>query len=74
MKEVIISFITFHADYFYFVHSFHAVPSNPEDVVAKCTYGNIFINSIIQKDNIIGCQFHPEKSGESGLKLINNFL
>jgi glutamine amidotransferase len=49
------------------------VPSNPENIVAKCSYGNIFINSIIQKDNIIGCQFHPEKSGESGLKLINNF-
>ena len=62
-----------YSDYFYFVHSFHAVPSNPENIVAKCSYGNILINSIIQKDNIIGCQFHPEKSGESGLKLIKNF-
>jgi glutamine amidotransferase len=58
--------------YFYFVHSYYAVP---EDDIAtgKTSYGVDF-PSIIEKDNIYSTQFHPEKSGEVGLKLLENFV
>jgi len=58
-------------DYFYFVHSF-AVPIN-EYTLASCEYGSEF-SAIIGKDNFIGCQFHPERSGALGSKIIQNFL
>ena len=58
-------------DYFYFVHSF-AAPVN-EYTAASCEYGNEFSAAIV-KDNFIGCQFHPERSGENGSKIIKNFL
>ena len=58
-------------DYFYFVHSF-AAPVN-EYTAATCEYGSKFSAAII-KDNFIGCQFHPERSGKSGSKIIKNFL
>ncbi|MFD2166403.1 imidazole glycerol phosphate synthase subunit HisH [Thalassotalea euphylliae] len=58
-------------DYFYFVHSFAAPVS--EYTAASCEYGNEFSAAIV-KDNFIGCQFHPERSGENGSKIIKNFL
>ena len=58
-------------DYFYFVHSFAAPIS--EYTLASCEYGSKF-SAIIGKDNFIGCQFHPERSGELGSKIIKNFL
>ena len=58
-------------DYFYFVHSF-AAPIN-EYTLASCEYGSEF-SAIIGKDNFIGCQFHPERSGALGSKIIQNFL
>ena len=58
-------------DYFYFVHSFAAPIS--EYTAASCEYGSPFSAAII-KDNFIGCQFHPERSGANGSKIINNFL
>lgn len=58
-------------DYFYFVHSFAAPIS--EYTLASCEYGSEF-SAIIGKDNFIGCQFHPERSGELGSKIIQNFL
>lgn len=58
-------------DYFYFVHSF-AVPIS-DFTAASCEYGNSFSAAII-KDNFIGCQFHPERSGANGSKIIKNFL
>lgn len=58
-------------DYFYFVHSFAAPIS--EFTLASCEYGSEF-SAIIGKDNFIGCQFHPERSGELGSKIIQNFL
>lgn len=58
-------------EYFYFVHSF-AVPVN-EFTAATCQYGNEF-SAAIAKDNFIGCQFHPERSGSAGSKIIKNFL
>ena len=58
-------------DYFYFVHSFAAPIS--EYTLASCEYGSKF-SAIIGKDNFIGCQFHPERSGPLGSKIIKNFL
>ncbi len=58
----------------YFVHSYHAKLKNSEDSLAKIEYGSNYLTSIVNKDNIYGCQFHPEKSGLDGLKLIKNFL
>jgi len=59
--------------YFYFVHSYHVNPSNDDVVVGVSEYGYRF-PSVIQKDNVYGVQFHPEKSSKTGLKLIENFL
>jgi glutamine amidotransferase len=58
---------------FYFIHSFMAVPENPSHRVADCLYGEHKISAVIARDHITGCQFHPEKSGESGLKIIKRF-
>ena len=58
----------------YFVHSFMAVPSNPNHRIANCLYGGIAVPATIGRDNIYGCQFHPEKSGEAGLKVLRKFL
>lgn len=58
-------------DYFYFVHSFAAPIS--EFTIATCEYGSAF-SAAIAKDNFIGCQFHPERSGALGSKIIHNFL
>ena len=60
-------------DYFYFVHSYYAIPKDPSIIVAKTEYGVNF-PSVVAKNNIFGVQFHPEKSGESGKKIIKNFL
>ena len=58
--------------YFYFVHSYHVNPA--EDCVVGVTeYGKEF-PSVINKDNVYATQFHPEKSGKVGLKLIENFV
>jgi glutamine amidotransferase len=57
---------------FYFVHAFHLVCKNEEDIIARTEYGYLF-PSIIAKDNIIGVQFHPEKSHKFGMKLLKNF-
>jgi glutamine amidotransferase len=56
----------------YFVHSYFCEAKNREDVLATCDYG-VVMDVIIQKENIFGCQFHPEKSHKIGLKLIQNF-
>lgn len=58
---------------FYFVHSFHVKCSNEEDILTTSEYGYEFVSSI-QKDNIFGTQFHPEKSHEYGEQIIRNFL
>jgi imidazole glycerol-phosphate synthase subunit HisH len=57
----------------YFVHSFQLYASNPDDVVATADYGGP-ITAIVARDNIVGTQFHPEKSQTLGLALIGNFL
>ncbi len=58
---------------FYFVHSYHFVPGNSEEILATTPYCGGFV-SAIGKGNIFGVQFHPEKSQNYGLKLIKNFL
>ena len=58
---------------FYFVHSYVSITENKADTVAYCNYFDADIPSIIQKNKIIGCQFHPEKSGENGLKFLKTF-
>lgn len=58
---------------FYFVHSYHFVCNDEKDVVAKTSHGYEF-NSIVQKENIYGVQFHPEKSHKYGMKLLRNFV
>ncbi|MGE4520441.1 MAG: imidazole glycerol phosphate synthase subunit HisF [Desulfobacteraceae bacterium] len=58
---------------FYFVHSYHAAPVNESDILTTTGYGYEF-TSAVQKDNIIATQFHPEKSGHAGLKLLENFI
>ena len=60
-------------DYFYFVHSYMGVPQNEKHLLAYSYYVNEKIPAIIGKNMVLGCQFHPEKSGKTGLKLIRNF-
>ena len=61
-------------DQFYFVHSFICEPTDPRDTLATTTYGGQTFCSVFQRGNIIGCQFHPEKSGEVGLRFLKTFL
>ena len=58
---------------FYFVHSFASKEANQNEIFSKTFHGEIF-NSAVGKDNIFATQFHPEKSGKSGLKILKNFL
>lgn len=60
-------------DYVYFVHSYAMRPTNVTDILATVDYGGP-VTAIIGRDNIIGTQFHPEKSQAAGLRLIANFL
>lgn len=58
-------------DYVYFVHSYYA-ECDKKDIIATSDYGMEF-TAAVQKDNVYGCQFHPEKSGETGLKILKGF-
>jgi glutamine amidotransferase len=57
----------------YFVHSFQLKPSQQNDLVASADYGGP-VTAIVGRDNMVGTQFHPEKSQRLGLALIGNFL
>jgi imidazole glycerol-phosphate synthase subunit HisH len=57
----------------YFVHSLHGVPDDPTVVAATCEYGDE-LNAAFRLDNVFATQFHPEKSGRSGLQLLANFV
>ncbi len=59
-------------EYFYFVHSYHVVPDNEEIVAGICDYGCDVVASLSQ-NNLFATQFHPEKSGKAGLKILKNF-
>ncbi len=58
--------------YFYFVHSYHAVPEDPGLIATTTQYGIEFVSSI-QQENLFACQFHPEKSQMAGLALLRAF-
>ena len=58
----------------YFVHSFMAIPDLGEHRVADCIYGGHRVPAVIACNQISGCQFHPEKSGEVGLKVLRRFI
>ena len=60
------------SDYFYFAHTF-AVTSSVTDAVALCEHGALF-TAVLHRNNIFATQFHPEKSGDAGSRLLKNFL
>ena len=60
-------------DHAYFVHSFHMEVSNPAHRLAHVDYGGT-VTAVVARDNMVGTQFHPEKSQATGLRLIANFL
>lgn len=59
--------------YVYFVHSYYLQAENMSDVKAVTEYGTT-IHASVERDNLFACQFHPEKSSETGLKILQNFL
>ena len=58
---------------FYFVHSYYAVPRNKDEIIGETDYAGVEFASIVARKNLIAVQFHPEKSGRLGLKLLDNF-
>lgn len=58
----------------YLVHSFAVLPDDPAHRLADCLYGGHRIAAAIRSGHIVGCQFHPEKSGEAGLAILARFL
>lgn len=58
---------------FYFVHSYHIVCDDPSNAVVKANYGYEFVAGV-ENENILGMQFHPEKSHKYGMKLLSNFI
>jgi len=63
-----------HKNCFYFVHSYICKPENNEIILSTTEYGEINFCSAVKKDNIYGCQFHPEKSAQFGLAIMKNFI
>ena len=62
------------APYFYFVHSYHAVPEDPEVLAAVTEHGPHRVTAAVQRENVLATQFHPEKSQAVGLSLLAAFL
>ena len=60
-------------DFFYFVHSYHCVPKDRSVLAATTDYG-LELAAAVSRDNLFAVQFHPEKSGEKGLLLLENFV
>jgi glutamine amidotransferase len=62
-------------EYAYFVHSYYARPDSEQAVVATTDYGEEFASIVANEaGNVFGTQFHPEKSGETGLRILRNFV
>lgn len=61
-------------DYLYFIHSYYAKPHNLNNILSISQYQEFEFCSSVQKDNVFGFQFHPEKSAEQGLSIYKNFL
>lgn len=62
------------SQYFYFVHSFHAVPAEPGVLLATVGYGTNRVTAAVGRDNVFATQFHPEKSQRAGLALLTEFF
>jgi glutamine amidotransferase len=60
-------------DFFYFVHSYYVVPEEKQWISTSTTYGKPFVSSIC-KENLFATQFHPEKSQQNGLRILENFV
>lgn len=60
-------------EYFYFVHSYHVIPDDESIIEGVCEYG-INIAASLSQNNLFSTQFHPEKSGKAGLKILKNFV
>jgi glutamine amidotransferase len=60
-------------DFFYFVHSYYVTPDETHWVSSLTTYGKSFVSSI-WKENLFATQFHPEKSQQKGLRILENFV
>ena len=58
----------------YFVHSYHAIPDDFNIIAAQVNYGSEKLTAMIEDDNLLACQFHPEKSGKTGEKLLRRWL
>tara|TARA_B100000029_G_scaffold516678_1_gene632644 strand:- start:1423 stop:2145 length:723 start_codon:yes stop_codon:yes gene_type:complete len=59
---------------YYFIHSYLALTKKKEDTFAYCKYFDVKIPAILNYENILGCQFHPEKSGKNGLQFLKNVI
>lgn len=60
--------------HFYFVHSYFVNPTKKDDIFTRTCYGKLEFCSSILRENIFACQFHPEKSGQNGLRLLKSFF
>lgn len=60
-------------DYVYFVHSYYVNNYKEEDLISYCEYGGLKIPAMVRRNNVIGAQFHPEKSGDVGLNILKEF-
>lgn len=60
--------------HFYFVHSYVCYPQQEQNYIAETRYGNDTFCSVVNKDNVWGCQFHPEKSAANGINIFKNFI
>lgn len=59
--------------YVYFVHSYY-LKADDEDIVTAATDYSVYIHASVEKGNVFACQFHPEKSGDTGLRILKNFV
>jgi glutamine amidotransferase len=72
-KNTILENVPEHSD-MYFVHTYVANPDDENEILSVTEYAGVEFCSSIKKNNIYGCQFHPEKSSKKGLSIINNFI
>ena len=61
-------------EHYYFVHSYYVDANNSDDVMWTTTYGDVTFAAAVRHENIYGCQFHPEKSQQAGLRFLRAFL
>ncbi|MEE9384013.1 MAG: imidazole glycerol phosphate synthase subunit HisH [Nannocystaceae bacterium] len=61
-------------EHYYFVHSYYVEPAQASDVMWTAKYANIVFAAAVNRDNVYGCQFHPEKSQQAGLRFLRAFL